>query len=394
MAAGERERITQAARIVARIPRAEAASEMAAALESHVTAFEHVSPESHADIVDGLRRSLMRWSRFLSTGKMPADSDFDQLREWARARAGEGVRLEDLLRSFGLLHQLGWSLLRRHARDEESEALLELAGLLAQYVAEISSVVTETYLAERELLVSEEERRTQTLLDRLCSDTPLGAGDSELAERLGVPVQRAYRPFVVVLPGQPPQRYGALAARLRRAGWHLAVTQSESVVGLTWRPLELSDLGEGPQALLAIGTPTDRGELHAAREELVVLAEHARRVGLFGVLDADDYLLEMIVGRSPALVRRLRAKVLAPMLDSDRLEPARTLRALISCRFDRTATSALLHVHRNTLAYRLRRIEQITGLDLGSPRDLACVYVAMEAGVEERGDRSDGPSPP
>ncbi len=394
MAARGGEPITGAATIVARIPRGEAASEMAAALESHVAAFEHVSPDSHADIVDGLRRSLTRWSRFLATGKMPADSDFDQLREWARTRAGEGVRLEDLLRSFGLLHQLGWESLRRHARSDESEALLELAGLLAQYVAEISSVVTETYLAERELLVSEEERRTQTLLDRLCLDTPLGAGDSELAEHLGVPVQPAYRPFVVVLPGLPPHRYAALAARLRRGGWCLSLTQSECVVGLTWRPLELSDLGEGPQALLVIGEPTARAELQAAREELAVLAEHGRRAGLLGVLKADDYLLEMIVGRSPGLVERLRAKVLAPMLDSDRLEPARTLRALISCRFDRTATSTLLHVHRNTLAYRLRRIEEITGLDLGSPRDLACVYVAMEAALEEPRDRDEARSSP
>jgi hypothetical protein len=46
-------------------------------------------------------------------------------------------------------------------------------------------VVTETYLAERELLVSEEERRTRSLLDRLCVDSPLDAADSELADRLG-----------------------------------------------------------------------------------------------------------------------------------------------------------------------------------------------------------------
>ncbi len=60
------------------------------------------------------------------------------------------------------------------------------------------------------------------------------------------------------------------------------------------------------------------------------------------------------------------------------MEISRTrLQTLIACRLDRTATSAALHIHRNTLAYRLKRIEEITGLDLGSPRDLACVYVAL-----------------
>ena len=113
---------------------------------------------------------------------MPADRDFDPLREWTRARAAEGVRLEDLLRSFGLAHQLGWELLRRYAREDESDVLLELAEPLAQYVDQVSAVVTETYLAERELLVSEEERRTRSLLERLCVASPLDSADGELAD--------------------------------------------------------------------------------------------------------------------------------------------------------------------------------------------------------------------
>jgi PucR C-terminal helix-turn-helix domain len=372
----------EAAAIVARIPLAEAAAEMASELQSQLAAFERLSEESQADILTGLRRSLSRWWRFLSTGAMPPDSDFDPLREWARARASEGVRLEDLLRSFGLLHQLGWELLRRHARSDESQVLLELAGLLTRYVDHISAVVTETYLAERELLVSEEERRTRSLLDRLCIDSPFNAEESELADRLGVPLGGVYAPFAIVMPGQPPHRHAALAARLRRGGWRLAVTQSDCVVGLTWSPLGLSDLGEGREVLLAIGPPTPLAELAGAREEVGVLAEHGRRMGLLGRLEVDDYLLEVILGRSPRLAARLRQRVLAPLDAGDRRELRHTLETLVACRFDRTATSAALHVHRNTLAYRLRRVEQITGLDLGSLRDRACLYVAIGTGSD------------
>lgn len=371
------------AAIVARIPRAAAATEMAAELESHVAAFERVSTESHADIVDGLQRSLTRWSHFLATGVMPPESDFDPLREWARARASEGVRLEDLLRSFGLLHQLGWGLLRRYARGDESEALLELAGPLARYVDHVSTVVAETYLAERELLVSEEERRTQTLLDRLCVDSRLDAADSEIAERLGVPIESCYAPFAVVLPGRPAHRHAALAARLRRGGWRLAVTQSECVVGVTWKPLELSDLGEGSEVLLVLGEPTPRRDLLAAREELTILVGHARSVGMLGLVRAEEHLLELIVGRSPTLARRLSSRILEPLRASERPELLQTLQSLLAHGMDRTAASAVLHVHRNTLAYRLRRIEELTGLDLDNPRDLACVYVAMHSPHDE-----------
>ena len=80
---------------------------------------------------------------------------------------------------------------------------------------------------------------------------------------------------------------------------------------------------------------------------------------------------------------RLKDKVLAPLSDDEHGELAQTLQTFLRCRFDRTATSAALHVHRNTLAYRLRRIEEITGLDLGSPRDLACAYMAIGVGVDE-----------
>ena len=45
----------------------------------------------------------------------------------------------------------------------------------------------------------------------------------------------------------------------------------------------------------------------------------------------------------------------------------------------RARTSRALHVHRNTLGYRLNRIEQLAGLDLARPRDVACVYLALAA---------------
>jgi hypothetical protein len=387
VASGARQTPAGAAAIIARIPPAEAAREMAGEFESQMAAFGHLSEESRADVVSGLQRSLRRWSRFLSTGVMPPEADFDPLREWARARAAEGVRLEDLLRAFGLAHQVGWQLLRRHARDDETALLIELAGPLARYMDQVSAVVTETYLAERELLVSEEERRTRSLLDRLSLDTPLDAADTELAKRLGVPERPAYVPFAIVMRGRPPHSHAALAARLRDAGWRLAVTQTDCVVGLTWKPLEVADLGEGADVLLAIGELTPRSELDAAREEVLVLAEHGRRLGLAGRLRVEEHLFEVILGRSPRLRARLRKKVLAPLTGSDRGELARTLQTMVACRLDRTAASNALHIHRNTLAYRLKRIEELTGLDLDRPRDLACVYAALAGDLGEAARR-------
>jgi PucR C-terminal helix-turn-helix domain len=371
------------AAIVARIPRAEAGREMTDAFASEITAFERLSESSRDDVVTGVERNLGRWWRWLSSGEAPAEGDFDPLREWARDRATEGVRLEDLLRAFALGGQVGWGLIRRHARPDEGEALLDAAELLMRYVDWISAVVADTYLAERDVLVSEEERRTRALLDRLSTGAALDPADLELAERLGVPVGPAYAPFAVVMPGRPPGRHAALAARLRQGGRSLAVTEGDRVVGLAWRPVDLADLDEGPDIVLAIAAPTPRDQLADARDELVLLAEHGRRIGLRGRLQAEDNLVEILMLRSPRVAARLREVALASLNDPAHAELRRTLEILLSHRFDRAAASGALHIHRNTLAYRVRRIEEVTGLDLGSPRDLAVVYLAIGVGADE-----------
>ena len=349
---------------------------MVGALRSELSAFEHLGEESHADIVSGLERSLARWVRSLADGAMPPDWDFDVLRGWARARAAEGLRLEDLLRSFGVFRRLGWELLRESARPDEADALLVLAELSAEYLERVTLVVTETYLAERELLVSEEERRTRSLLDRLCVPEPLGAAERDLADRLGVPLEVDFTPFEIVIPGSPPHRHAALAARLRRTGWRLAVTHSDRVSGLAWTPLEPADLGEGADVLLGLGEPSPRAELQESRSDLSLVVEMARQAGATGALRAEDWLLETIVGRSPGSPRG-SAHACSHRWARRKGGLERTLRTLLDSGMDRTATSAALAIHRNTLAYRLGRIQELTGLDLDRPRDLASVYVAL-----------------
>lgn len=371
------------AAIVARIPLGQAGREMSEAFRSEIAAFERLPAPSQEDVIVGVERNLRRWGRWLSTGVTPPDSDFDPLREWARARANEGVRLEDLLRAFGVGRQVGWELIRRHAREDETDALLDAAGLLMRYMDRISAVVTDTYLAERDVLVSEDERRTRGLLDSLSSGAPLEVDQLELAERLGVPIEPAYVPFAIVLPGRPPRRHAALAARLRRREWKLTVTDAGRVVGLAWKPLKLADLEEGSDVLLVTARPTPRNELAEMREDLALLAEYGRRAGRRGSIQAEDHLLEILMGRLPGPAAGLRRKVLAPLAEPEHKELLRTLRTFVSNQYDRAATSEALHVHRNTLAYRLRRIEEVTGLDLDSARDRASAYLAIGIDVEE-----------
>ena len=52
---------------------------------------------------------------------------------------------------------------------------------------------------------------------------------------------------------------------------------------------------------------------------------------------------------------------------------------------DIAATAASLHMHRNSLRYRLARAEQVLGRSLKQPSTIAAVYLAL---VAEAGDQS------
>jgi len=62
-----------------------------------------------------------------------------------------------------------------------------------------------------------------------------------------------------------------------------------------------------------------------------------------------------------------------------------TLRVLLDHDMDRRATARVLHVHPNTVLQRMHRVEELTDLKLGRPRDLlevaASLTVARIAGM-------------
>lgn len=51
--------------------------------------------------------------------------------------------------------------------------------------------------------------------------------------------------------------------------------------------------------------------------------------------------------------------------------------------FSPGATAKALFIHRNTLEYRLNRISELTGLDLGNFDDRLLLYVALQLDEEE-----------
>jgi hypothetical protein len=356
---------------------------MLAELRKQIASYERLSPEVwECEVLDTCKHNLRMWHQWLTSGGEPAPAALDELRESVRARADEGVPLEDLLHAYRIAGRLGWQILRRHAGPHEQPLLLDAAELVMLYVDTLCAVVTETYLAERARLVSEEERGARELVERIVDGTPLTAEERELAGRLDVPLRHCYVPFAAAIPDASPRRHAMLAARLRGDG-RLAVSEGDRVFGLALAAPEAGDLHEGPQALLALADETPRASLAAVREELQLLVDHGRRARLAGVLTPTSHAIELLLARSPRIAAALCACVLEPLRrGGEGADLIHTLRTLVRCGFDRADTSRALHVHRNTLGYRVRRIEQLAGIDLARPRDAACVYLALAAELE------------
>jgi purine catabolism regulator len=142
---------------------------------------------------------------------------------------------------------------------------------------------------------------------------------------------------------------------------------------------------EMPSMVLALGKDADSV---AAWPRSLREAEQALFLGqqLFDtsrVLDFSDlgvYRLLVLLRESPELWDFYRS-TLAALADYDarqKNELLKTLESFFACLGNLARTADTLHVHRNTLLYRLQRIKEISGLDLDDAEDRLALWLALK----------------
>jgi hypothetical protein len=103
-------------------------------------------------------------------------------------------------------------------------------------------------------------------------------------------------------------------------------------------------------------------------------------------IDTDEYLVDLVLHADEEALTDLRRRVLAPLAGlrpttSRRL--ADTLRAWLLHQGRRDEVAAGLHVHPQTVRYRMTQLRQLYGERLSSPADLRELVVALAADVTE-----------
>jgi DNA-binding PucR family transcriptional regulator len=115
-------------------------------------------------------------------------------------------------------------------------------------------------------------------------------------------------------------------------------------------------------------------------DDLRLLIDVGRGAGRSGEVQVEDFLPELLLARSPHLAALLEEAVFGPLeAGGDRrgADLVATLEAFHDTALDRRAAAAKLHVHPNTLDYRLRRLEELTGLRLTDPGDMTVMALAI-----------------
>jgi PucR C-terminal helix-turn-helix domain len=331
------------------------------------------------------RGAVIRWNvdlilRWMINGTPPDGYVHAELHELLRARAIAGQPIEDSILVYRRGARMLWAALLDLAKDDDRTVLVAQAdtvwGYLEHYLDLIVDEFAQAYADQEDAPSTVGDRRARALFDRLCAQLPVTIEDQDRASRLGFDLSAPYGPFTAQLAGATVAAHADLAFRLRTAG-ALAFTEGVRVTGLTGPSFSWDRFRPDPRLVFAQDPATSRNRLGPATDGLRALLAIAAGTGRRGPVRAGDFLPELLLANSPDLAGRIVERVFGPLRQADTADLAETLRCLAGAGFDSTAAAAALPVHRNTLLYRVARIEKLTGLSLKEQRDRTLVLLAV-----------------
>ena len=359
------------------------------------------------DVTTIVRRNLELFISMLRTGADLAPELLADISESARQRAQELVPLGEVLRAYHLAAGLWWETISEWAVPEDVVALARTGRLLNAYTAASASAVLAGYGSDHVTQTDEDSAR-RSLFVALST----GVDVDRVSDDVGIRLARLY--WVVALHVErnddesstevdtavaERRKVRHLQRELDQVGRDKALGVLGSSGGAVLIPIVESEPAEGnwassPQylslcrrlgdlekvigastvaAVHVAAPPAIPAAVSQAREVLNVARKYGRTSG---VVRLEDLAVEYQLTRPSAAL-----PILADVLSRLESDPAvlETLESFIDSGFDRATTARQLHVHPNTVVYRLRKASSLTGLDLSSPKDLVQVTMALGA---------------
>ena len=363
-------------------------AEIIEAIQAEVPEYARPGDEKHVRALErSVSRSLRQFVARIADPAAPRDEIAETFRAVGRAEAAEGRSLEPMQAALRLGARVGWQRLHLIVRQGvlDTELFAMVGEAIFRYLDELADACTEGFTEARSGFAGEVERRRKRLLRMIVADPPASPeAVADLAQAAGWMLPRMVaavslvdgtvdglaplpsfpqdvliemsdkEPFLLLPDPGGPGRIRQLERGLR--GWPAAVGPAvplaEAGRSLRWarRSLQLARRG-------IIGT---KGELVRCTEHLSAM-----------VVLSDEELIHQLGSRVLAPLRRLRPD------QRERLEE--TLLAWLESADNAEAAARRLHVHPQTVRYRLRQITELFGdalRDSGTRFDL---QVALRA---------------
>lgn len=333
------------------------------------------------------RDFLARFLQALADGQPTPVPDAAGLAESGRRRQAMGVSLDAAMHAFRIASRVGWTAIADGCLEVAPTVVSDLAARWLEYADRASTAFAEGHTSASSDQLRRLDARRQALLADL-----LAAPDVATARAVGaghgLQIARAYVPLVTTVDDVTAQdRLVGLAGSGVIAG-----RRGDALVVLV--PTDARDGHDHLAQVLATSAPVAIGAsatagppLAAAVADAEVLVSVAGRLGRTGVVDARDVLLHRAVSEDRVLREQVTTDVATPLLDGDTDGVfVETLRAYLASGSIRAVATAL-HVHPNTVTYRLRRVLELTGLDPRVPAQAAPLVLACAA-MDLAGDTS------
>lgn len=349
------------------------------ALQAEIPEYAAMSPAVMAgDVLPVTRRVVTGFFDAVLSGQPVGAKAVRGFEESGRVRLEMGVPLESMLHAYRIAGRVTWHAVTASVRPGEEHLLADLAARWMDYIDLASSAVARAYMtASAERLRSLDARRRE-LVEALLTATDPGEV-AAVSLRFSTILASAYVPVLVSGPGVASRIDALLAAAPPKSlGGH----RGERVLLLVPDALPSGAPFALPETLVAWGQPAAPGSaLLAEVGHVEALLEAAVTEGrTSGAYGPDDLLVEQLLLGNERVAAALRRRVrdLLGARDPGGVITS-TLRAYLETgSVPETARREV--VHANTVAYRLGRVRDLTGLDPRVPVDATLLVLGLGIG--------------
>jgi hypothetical protein len=379
--------------------------EMVARILDEVPVYARASSTVLDDVAALAARNARVLCWALANGSMPTRADLSYVAEHVRRRVQLGVGLEPLIHAYRVGNAAFWNhcMAEAVAQGISRDACITLAKRAFDVADAVTTHAAATYVREEGRLRTSSRAAARDLLEILLSGDVAAVSEEP---HVAAPGLDPHEDMIVVVcaPAEPlDRRPEASEAFIAAVTTHLAVGQARPLIATRQNELvavidarragELVeqllaaredlrahdlDLRAGVSLRLAGFAGVREGYRHAA-----VALSHSAPADPIVALDAlPAYECALLTANSTTRsIITAKAEALDSLDAVALTQLTETLTAFADANLNVTRASTALHVHANTLRYRLDRIHSLTALDprtFSGLMELVCVLKALE----------------